>query len=185
MKALPPKPLLGLTSQVSQRPQQASVVIRRPLQPGFLARKVNSLTAQPTNVRRFSLEVLMTQPQPARSRRVMGPRKRYTSLMLFLREGKEGEFINRSSYLYQCNGHELGQTSGDGEGQGALVCCSPWVSNSRTRPGNWTITTTSMDNVLVTIKGTLPLEFQVTKHPTLQGYPKAFPYGIPTAGFVH
>ena len=42
-----------------------------------------------------------------------------------------------------------------------------------------------MDNVLVTIKGTLPLEFQVTRHPTLQGYPKAFPYGIPTAGFVH
>ena len=26
----------------------------------------------------------------------------------------------------QCNGHELGQTSGDGEGQGDLACCSPW-----------------------------------------------------------
>ena len=26
----------------------------------------------------------------------------------------------------QCNGHELGQTSGDDEGQGAWVCCSPW-----------------------------------------------------------
>ena len=25
-----------------------------------------------------------------------------------------------------CNGHELGQTSGDGEGQGDLACCSPW-----------------------------------------------------------
>ena len=25
-----------------------------------------------------------------------------------------------------CNGHELGQTSGDGERQGRLVCCSPW-----------------------------------------------------------
>ena len=24
------------------------------------------------------------------------------------------------------NGHELGQTPGDGEGQGSLVCCSPW-----------------------------------------------------------
>ena len=24
------------------------------------------------------------------------------------------------------NGHELGQTPGDGEGQGGLVCCSPW-----------------------------------------------------------
>ena len=25
-----------------------------------------------------------------------------------------------------CNGHELGQTLGDGEGQGGLVCCRPW-----------------------------------------------------------
>ena len=25
-----------------------------------------------------------------------------------------------------CNGLELGQTSGDGEGQGGLMCCSPW-----------------------------------------------------------
>ena len=24
------------------------------------------------------------------------------------------------------NGHELGQTPGDGEGQGGLVCHSPW-----------------------------------------------------------
>ena len=25
-----------------------------------------------------------------------------------------------------CNGHELGQTSGDGEEQGGVACCSPW-----------------------------------------------------------
>ena len=25
-----------------------------------------------------------------------------------------------------CNEHELGQTPGDGEGQGGLACCSPW-----------------------------------------------------------
>ena len=24
-----------------------------------------------------------------------------------------------------CNGHVLGQTLGDGEGQGSLACCSP------------------------------------------------------------
>ena len=24
------------------------------------------------------------------------------------------------------NGHEFGQTQGDNEGQGGLVCCSPW-----------------------------------------------------------
>ena len=27
---------------------------------------------------------------------------------------------------YQCKEHELGQTPGDGEGQGSLACCSPW-----------------------------------------------------------
>ena len=27
---------------------------------------------------------------------------------------------------HQCNEDELGQTLGDGEGQGGLACCSPW-----------------------------------------------------------
>ena len=27
---------------------------------------------------------------------------------------------------YRCNEHELGQTLGDGEGQGGLGYCSPW-----------------------------------------------------------
>ena len=27
---------------------------------------------------------------------------------------------------HQFNGHEFEQTPGDGEGQGNLVCCSPW-----------------------------------------------------------
>ena len=27
---------------------------------------------------------------------------------------------------HQLNGHETEQTQGDGEGQGSLVCCSPW-----------------------------------------------------------
>ena len=27
---------------------------------------------------------------------------------------------------HQLNGHEFKQTPGDGEGQGSLVCCSPW-----------------------------------------------------------
>ena len=32
-------------------------------------------------------------------------------------------------WYHQCNGHELGQTPGDGEGQGGLVCCSLWGHN--------------------------------------------------------
>ena len=27
---------------------------------------------------------------------------------------------------HQSNGHELGQTPGDGEGQEGMACCSPW-----------------------------------------------------------
>ena len=29
-----------------------------------------------------------------------------------------------AGWHHQCNGHELGQTPGDGKGQGGLVCCS-------------------------------------------------------------
>ena len=28
------------------------------------------------------------------------------------------------------NGHEFEQASGDGEGQGSLTCCSPWLNNN-------------------------------------------------------
>ena len=28
---------------------------------------------------------------------------------------------------FRFNGHERGQTLRDGEGQGGLACCSPWV----------------------------------------------------------
>ena len=31
-----------------------------------------------------------------------------------------------AGWHHRCNGHELGQTLGDGEGQGGLACCSPW-----------------------------------------------------------
>jgi len=31
-----------------------------------------------------------------------------------------------NGWHHRCNGRELVQTLGDGEGQGGLVCCSPW-----------------------------------------------------------
>ena len=31
-----------------------------------------------------------------------------------------------AGWHHSCNEHELGQTPGDGEGQGGLACCSPW-----------------------------------------------------------
>ena len=35
-----------------------------------------------------------------------------------------------------CNAHELGQTLRDGEGQGGLACCSPWVMKSQAPLGD-------------------------------------------------
>ena len=32
-----------------------------------------------------------------------------------------------AGWYHRCNEHELGQTSGDGAGQGGLAGCSPWV----------------------------------------------------------
>ena len=31
-----------------------------------------------------------------------------------------------AGWYHRCNGHELGQTLGDDEEQGSLVCCSAW-----------------------------------------------------------
>ena len=31
-----------------------------------------------------------------------------------------------AGWHHRLNGHELGQTLGDGEDKGGLVCCSPW-----------------------------------------------------------
>ena len=39
-------------------------------------------------------------------------------------EGEEGDAT--IGWHHQLNGRELGQIPGDGEGQGSLVCCSPW-----------------------------------------------------------
>ena len=33
---------------------------------------------------------------------------------------------DRETWHHQLNGHESEQTPGDSEGQGGLVCCSPW-----------------------------------------------------------
>ena len=38
-------------------------------------------------------------------------------------ETREDEMVGRHHPL---NGHKFEQTPGDGEGQGSLMCCSPW-----------------------------------------------------------
>ena len=42
---------------------------------------------------------------------------------------------------HQLNGNEFEQALEDGEGQGILACCSPWVTKSRTQLSDWTTTT--------------------------------------------
>ena len=37
--------------------------------------------------------------------------------------GTEDEMVG---WVHRLNGHEFEQTLGDSEGQGSLVCCSPW-----------------------------------------------------------
>ena len=39
------------------------------------------------------------------------------------RRGQEDEMVG---WHHRLNGHEFEQALGDGEGQGSLVCCSPW-----------------------------------------------------------
>ena len=51
------------------------------------------------------------------------------SLMLGKIEGRRKKRASEdkmAGWHHQCNGHELGQISGDGEGQRGLGCCSPW-----------------------------------------------------------
>ena len=40
-------------------------------------------------------------------------------------EGEEGDRGEMDEWYHWCNGHELGQTLGDGEGQRSLACCRP------------------------------------------------------------
>ena len=45
------------------------------------------------------------------------------SLLMKVKRASEDEI---AGWHHQCNGHELGQTLEDSEGQGGMACCSPW-----------------------------------------------------------
>ena len=44
------------------------------------------------------------------------------------KDGKQEKATTENEMVgwHQLNGYEFKQTLGDGEGQGSLVCCSPW-----------------------------------------------------------
>ena len=61
--------------------------------------------------------------------------------------GKDGEQEEKrasedemAGWHHWCNVHELGQTLGDGDGQGGLACTVRGVTKSQTRLGDWTAT---------------------------------------------
>ena len=45
-------------------------------------------------------------------------------------KGKKASEDEMNGWHHWFDGHELGQTSGDAEGQRGLACCSPWVTES-------------------------------------------------------
>ena len=41
-----------------------------------------------------------------------------------------------AGWHHRLDGHEFELTPGDGEGQGSLACCSPWIAKTQTRPSH-------------------------------------------------
>ena len=56
-----------------------------------------------------------------------------------LKAREEGPTEEMVGWHHQLNGHEFEQALGVGDGQGSLVCCSPWGSkeSDTTEPLNW------------------------------------------------
>ena len=67
-------------------------------------------------------------------------------------EEKRASEDEMAEWHHWCNGHKIGKTSGDGEGQGGLTCCSPQVVKTQTQWGNWKTTVQSLQAVTATIK---------------------------------
>ena len=57
------------------------------------------------------------------------------------KRAKEDEMVG---WHHRFNGHETGQTLGDGEGQGGLECCSSWSSKELDTTGDWRTMTDSL-----------------------------------------
>ena len=67
-----------------------------------------------------------------------------------------------AGWHHGCNGHKLGQTSGDGKGLGGLECCSPWSCKELDTTGRMN---NKNSNEKIELGG--PEELQVLKDLTL------------------
>ena len=103
--------------------------------------KVHGVTESRTQLKRLSMHAVEAQGPGVSAARPecvratgscpMGPSSSFYNgkgnifevSYIFEKRASEDEM---AGWHHQCNGHELGQTSGDGEGQRGLVSCSPW-----------------------------------------------------------
>ena len=69
------------------------------------------------------------------------------TLMLGNTEGRRRRKHQKMRWLYGINGPKFEQTPGDGEGEGGLLCCSPW-GHRASWPSNWTATMEESATVL-------------------------------------
>ena len=116
------------------------VVDKRSLRVPWTARKSNQSILKEINPE-YSLEALMLKLKLQHFGHLM--RRAYSlekTLMLGKIKSKRRREQQRMKTVgehHRFNGHELGQTPEDGEGQGSLVCYSPWVTKSWTSLGDW------------------------------------------------
>ena len=69
---------------------------------------------------------------------------------------------------HQLNGHEFEQTLGDSEGQGSLVCCSPWgckVSDMTERLKNSNYNSVSDNHRNVEVENNIILVYESVTYP--------------------
>ena len=71
-------------------------------------------------------------------------------------------------------------TPGDGEGQGSLVCCSPWGRKSRTQLSNWTCLTPCDPMDYIAYQA--PLSMGCPRQEYWSGLPFPFPGYLPDPG---
>ena len=74
----------------------------------------------------YSLEGLMLKLKLQYFGHLMQTLKKFDAGKDWRQKEKRGSEEKTVGWHHQCNGHELGQILGDGEGQGGLVCCTPW-----------------------------------------------------------
>ena len=120
--------------------------LRRFLKVPWTARRSNLLVLREINPE-YSLEGLIVTLKLQYFGHLM--RTDYSlekSLLLGRIEGRRRRECQRMRRLDVITGneHELGQTLGDGEGQGGLVCCSPWGCKESDMNERLNTTTTTM-----------------------------------------